>query len=193
MHQLNLFEAAFSIHQPCPVRSRLAADWFCLEIEGQPMSVIPHQGNRRSSSMHISGELFRLTFTTAYLQGYTFSFALSVMQLVKMHSARRASSPRRERLGLRPNYEPQELRARGARGVAVFVSPPGEARRSRLRSFGFPRHQSRGHLIFCTGVPDKANIWNAELSAAADNGIDYKALRSASGIRRPLRLLWKET
>ena len=117
MHQLNLFEAAFSIHQPCPVRSRLAADWFCLEIEGQPMSVIPHQGNRRSSSMHISGELFRLTFTTAYLQGYTFSFALSVMQLVKMHSARRASSPRREHLGFAPHLRASRAtRTRRSRG-----------------------------------------------------------------------------
>ena len=151
MHQLNLFEAAFSIHQPCPVRSRLAADWFCLEIEGQPMSIIPHQGNRRSPSMHISGELFRLTFTTAYLPGYTFSFALSVVQLVKMHSARRASSPRREHLGFAPQLRASKAtRTRRPRGAA-FVSPPEEARRSSLRSFGFPLHKSRGHLSFCTG------------------------------------------
>ena len=149
MDQLKLFEAAFCIHQPCPVRSVLVADCFCLEIEGHPVSsrikaVVIHQQPMFPGSCSDCRSQHRTCNDTS-------SFSLSVMQLVKIHSDLRSLSRRRKHLGFAPQLRASKAtRTRRPRGAA-FVSPPEEARRSSLRSFGFPLHKSRGHLSFCTG------------------------------------------
>lgn len=149
MDQLKLFDAASCIHPHCPVRSGLAADCFCLEIEGHPVSsrvkaVVVHQRPMLPGSCSDRRSQYRTC-------NDTFSFSLSVMQLVKIQSDLGSLSRRRERLGFTPQPRASKAtRTRRPRGVA-FVYPPEEARRSSLRSFGFPRHKYRGHLSFCTG------------------------------------------
>ena len=117
----------------------------CFEIEGRPTYIIV---NQTIQSSFIKQSLFPKSSSGFRSHLRTCKDTSLTLHATGAHL--RLSPLEKNASVFRPNAEPRGLRARGARRGGGFGSPPGEAHRSSLRNFDFPRHKSPGYLIFCT-------------------------------------------